>query len=194
MSKPDDLGLIEFEQASAMERHFLDGRIRLLYYLYAFFIGSLTLGAAMIRSNSAPTESAILLAVAGLVAALLSILSLLSWQTIRNWNLALDRYAAWKLRVQEETYGAKAARERMHEMMPEPVSVLSDPSRQSVELPALLLCLLGFAASVLSSAFAARLDPSAVLVSSAAPALVVLSVVLMLAPPGRVKTALLAPK
>jgi hypothetical protein len=191
----DGMGVAEYAEASAMERHFLDGRIRLLYYLYAFFIAGLTLGAAAFgaafQSEWGSASWLVMLVTAAFVFGLLSVLSFLSYVTIRNWNLALGHYGAQKLAVLTEVYGQETAAARLAVGLPDRIPLLSSPPGESVELPALLLALLGLAVSLAAAGLIGRLAPALALLTLIAPSLAPFTALVMLCSPARLKAWLL---
>jgi hypothetical protein len=99
---------VEFSEASEMERFFIEGRIKLVYYLYAFVLAiggfSLTLfndkWSSLIYSH--PDWFLLL---GSIVCGLLGLLSFLALATIRNWNGALERYGTWKQWLLSAEYG-----------------------------------------------------------------------------------------
>lgn len=175
-----------------MERYFLQARIRLVYYLYAFFAAGIAVSVPILASwpqEASTLRLGLALVIISYVTALGGVLSWLSWHTVRNWNVALDRYARWKRRVLEETYGARSSALRHERIMDVPMQGSTAGSPWATEVSIAILFSLASAASLAATAVTALAIESQALValSAGAPALISVVAIATLLSPGVVK-------
>jgi len=151
---------VEFSQVSEMQRFFIEGRIKLVYYLYAltlaiagFFLTQFN-GQRHAFSHYRPHRRAWILSrpdmslpLLSMVFFMLGLLAFLVVATITNWNDALVRYGNWRESLLSAEYGNAIQEVRSKKFEAKQSLFGGDPSRLTL-VPAYFVLVASFFAMV----------------------------------------------